>query len=299
MDCPAVLRNQGQLIRNSRRDIEKLVAEMRFRDGFTSTQLDGLSRPVIELLCQVLREELSAATLTPGNQACHLWQLVRRWQKLGPIFLNDLETLQTVMPSIRQKSRSDLIDLPKLGLSSFSKAYFRQCLSNYCQRDEEMLATGLGARSQRAFLLLKVLLGGGNLRPFGHEHPDFPLRKVQLFRAPARVTPAPEIWESYWRFLSVRLECYQFFGFAYYDLPFFAGLSALLLTYPLALAHARINATSEGRQEITATDVEYAVSSIDHSHGRSPRLKFQFCRSIENYFVTERYPNLVFALGMQ
>jgi lysine-N-methylase len=298
MDCPAVLRNEGPLLSESRRDIEALVSEMRFRDGFSRRQLDGLERPVIELLCRVLLEEIADETLPPGYKACHLWQIVRHWQKLGTIFLNDLPTLKMVMPSIREKSRANLADLPKLGLGPFSRAYFRQMLSNYCQRDEEMLITNAASRCRRTLQMLKMFLGGGNLRNFGREHPDFPLSKVKLFRAETRSKPDAGVWESYWRFLSVRLECFQFFGFAYYELPFFAGLAALLLTYPLALAHARISATSQGRTDITAEDVQYAVASLDHCHGRSPRLKFKFSRNAENYFFPVRYPFLVFALGM-
>ncbi|NLZ62203.1 MAG: YkgJ family cysteine cluster protein, partial [Lentisphaerae bacterium] len=65
MDCPAVLRNEGPLLSESRRDIEALVSEMRFRDGFSRRQLDGLERPVIELLCRVLLEEIADETLPP------------------------------------------------------------------------------------------------------------------------------------------------------------------------------------------------------------------------------------------
>ncbi len=298
MDCPAVIRNQGPLLSQSRRDIEALAAEMRFREGFSRQQCDELERPVIELLCEVLRQELADETLPPGQKACHLWQLQQRWQKLGPIFLNDLPTLKMVLPSVRAKSRADLVDLPKLGLRAFSRAYFRQLLSNYCQRDEEMLDTSLAKRCRRTFEMLKMLIGRSNLRQFGLEHPDFPLSRVRLFRAPTETIPKPAIWESYWRFLAVRLECYQFFGFAYYEQSFFTGLAALLLTYPLALAHARIQAASQGRDEIAAADVEYAVGAIDHCHGRSPRLKFQSCRQTEKYFCADRYANLVFALGM-
>jgi len=84
----------------------------------------------------------------------------------------------------------------------------------------------------------------------------------------------------------------------YRPVAWLPGLAALLLTYPLALAHARISATSQGRTDITAEDVQYAVASLDHCHGRSPRLKFKFSRNAENYFFPVRYPFLVFALGM-
>jgi len=184
------------------------------------------------------------------------------------------------------------------GLSAFSRAMFRQLLSAYCLRDEEMLDTGIRARVSKTWQLAKTIFGGGNLRAFGAEHPDFPLRQAKLFCKTAPPSDPPA-WESWRRFVSLRLECYQFFGFAYYQVNFFTGLKALLLTYPITLALARVAASSKQQQKIQAADVEYAVAAVDHCHGRSPRLKFKFNRHNENYFSKERFIPLIENLGLQ
>jgi len=299
MDCPAVLRNQGPLLSENRQAIEQLSQELHFGGGFSEVQLQGLYRPSIELICQTLQEMLQQLLLPPGALAVQMLLLIQRLEKLGAAFLNDQKTLRQVLPTMLQKAREDLEQLLRPGLSAFSRAFFRQLLSAYCFRDEEMLNTGIKARISKTWQLSKTIFGGGNWRSFGWEHPDFPIRQANIFRKPSAAPVAADTWESWRRFLAVRLECFQFFGFAYYQLPFFPGLKALLLTYPITLAQARVHAASAGRQEVHAADVEYAVSSVDHCHGRSPRLKFQFSRQSENYFTGERFPFLIADLGLQ
>lgn len=298
MDCPAVLQNHGALLSENRQDIEQIAGELHFGGGFTATQLQGLYRPSIELICDTLRELLQKPGTEPSRLAAELMLLVQRLEKLGTAFLNDRKTLEDVLPTIIEKARKDSADLLQPGLSAFSRAMFRQLLSAYCLRDEEMLNTGIRARISKTWQISKNIFGGGNWQAFGQEHPNFPVRKANIFRQPGKSKPSPDVWETWRRFVDVRLECFQFFGFAYYQQPFFVGLKALLLTYPVALAQARVSAASHGRREIAAADVEYAVASVDHCHGRSPRLKFKFSRQSENYFTGERFPFLLYNLGL-
>ncbi len=299
MDCPAVLRNHGALLTENRQDIEQLAGELHFGGGFTASQLQGLNRFSIEQICNTLQKLLLKPGIEPGHLAVKLLLLIQRLEKLGANFLNDHSTLQDVLPSMIEKSQKDALALLQPGLSAFSRAMFRQLLSAYCLRDEEMLDTGIRARISKTWQLCKNIFGGGNWHAFGKEHPNFLIRQANIFRKPASFPSSPEIWEAWRRFVCVRLECYQFFGFAYYQQPFFAGLKALLLTYPVALAQARVSAASQGRQQLAAEDVEYAVASVDHCHGRTPRLKFQFNRYNENYFNGTRFPFLIFDLGLQ
>lgn len=299
MDCPAVLRNHGSLLSENRREIERLALELHFGGGFTATQLQGLCRPSIELICDSLRKQLQNPAAETGRLVVEMMLLVQRLERLGATFLNDHKTLEEVLPSMIEKARKDTAELLRPGLSAFSRAMFRQLLNAYCLRDEEMLDTGIQARVNKAWQICKNIFGGGNWRTFGQEHPNFPVREAKIFRKPDKTPPSPEIWETWRRFVSIRLECFQFFGFAYYQQPFFIGLKALLLTYPVALAHARVSAASQGRKELATADVEYAVASVDHCHGRSPRLKFKFSRHSENYFTGERFPALIADLGLQ
>lgn len=297
MDCPAVLQNHGQLIREQRPDIEKLARELHFGKGFTAKQLQGLERHSVEMLrdqCQaIVRED----TLSSDNMALLLMAFADRMEKLGATFINDAQTMSKVMPSIIENLKQELAELPQIGLGAYERAYFRQWFTIYCRRDEESPDRGLRQRLRRSLMIARNIGGGGNLRTFGREHPDLPLRQAGIF-APDRWQHSPATaWESYRRFLSARLDCLQFFGVSYYGAAFFTGLKALILSYPLVLCAARIHAANQKRRQIQADDVMYGVGAIDHAHGRSPLLQYRLGRHLEHFFSGERFPQLLCSLG--
>lgn len=220
-----------------------------------------------------------------------------RMEKLGATFINDAHTMRDVMPSIMANLQQELAELPQIGLGYYDRAYFRQWFAIYCRRDEEATDRSLRQRLRRSLMIARVIAGGGNLRAFGKEHPDLPLRQAGAFATERWQPSAPAAWESYRRFLSARLDCLQFFGVSYYGAAFFTGLKALFLTYPLVLCAARIHAASQKRTQIQADDVMYGVAAIDHVHGRSPLLQYQAGRHIEHFFSAERFPELLCSLG--
>lgn len=297
MDCPAVLQNHGQLIREQRHDIEKLARELHFGKGFTPEQLQGLERRSVEMLrdhCQgIVRDD----TLSSDGMALLLMAFAERMEKLGATFINDADTMRSVMPSVMANLKQELADVPQIGLGAYDRAYFRQWFTIYCRRDEEATDRGLRQRLRRALMIARIIAGGGNLRTFGKEHPDLLLRRASIF-TPTRWQPSvPAAWDAYRRFLSARLDCLQFFGVSYYGAAFFTGLKALFLTYPLVLCAARIHAASQKRTQIQADDVMYGVAAIDHVHGRSPLLQYKAGRHLEHFFSTERFPQLLCSLG--
>ncbi len=298
MDCPAVLQNHGTPIREQRRDIEKLVQELRFGDGFSPAQLNGLLRPTVEMIINAARQLLQDVSLTITDCVSCLRALAERTKKLGHTFLNDGNTMQEVMPSLLHSIRSVLDDRSCLDLNATERAYFRQWLCLYWRRDEEVLDRSIKTRLARAAHTAAAIAGFGNARHFGQEHPDLPLRRVQMFNPPQNVLDDDSIWEPYRRFLDVRLECCQFFGPAYYDVSFFTGLEALCLTYPITLAAARCHAAANNRTTLAQDDVNYAVAMLDHCHGRSPALQFKACRQTEQMFIhADRFHRLLFALA--
>ncbi len=298
MDCPAVAQGHGTPIHLQRKDIEHLVSQLHFGAGFTESLRQGLSRPAIESICQNLRNILKRNDLAISQQIGFLWLLTLRCEQLGAAFLNDGPTMREVLPSMLSHLEEELQDLPRLGVHGLSRVYFRQWLTLYCRRDEEIVNPGLEQRLGGLCAVAKVVGGYGNLHALGKEHPDFPLRKAPLFDRKPGPPPPPETWEVYRRFLDVHLETFQFFGAAYYNQPFYVGLKALLLTYPLALASARIHAASNNREVIEQEDVLYAVMSIAHIHGRSPSLRLPGARHTEAYFAGKRFPRLLFDLGL-
>ena len=295
MDCPAVLLDNGAPIRSQKRDIERLVSELHFGKGFTERQLQGMDKPAVIAFRDVMQDILEDDSLDMSQCALMLMSLCKRAEQLGGVFLSDMPTMREVYPSMLKSLRDDIPELPKYGLGTYAKLMFRQLLGFYCRRDEEILDTGIKSRLRMAWNMARVCLGGGNLARFGYEHPDFPLRKAMLFsRRPQ--DKSRETWKTYRKFLSVRFECLQFFGVSYYSTDIFTGLKALLLTYPLALALAQIKSCSRGVDEIAAEDVQYAVSAIDHCHGRSPALRFSNVRFRERALFNS-YSEIVFALS--
>ena len=295
MDCPAVLLDNGEPIRNQKRDIERLVSELHFGNGFTERQLQGMDKPAVLALRDKMQGILDDETLDMSQCALMLMSLCKRAEQLGGVFLSDHETMREVYPSMMKSLRDDLPELPKYGLGFYAKLLFRQLLGFYSRRDEEILDTGLKTRLRMAWNMARVCLGGGNLARFGYEHPDYAVGKAVHFNnAPRNLSR--DVWRTYRKFLSVRFECLQFFGVSYYGTDIFSGLKALLLTYPLAIAFAEIKAHSRGAEEIGAEDVQYAVSAIDHCHGRSPALRFKNIRFRERALFNS-FSELVFALS--
>jgi len=157
------------------------------------------------------------------------------------------------------------------------------------------------SRANRTWVLMLILWGRGAFRPLGKEHPDVPLAKAGLFcgktppagAAPGSTSPDNVVWECYWRMMTARIEARQFFGAAYYGLPLFTGLRALVQTYALVRAAAQCRAAAHAAASIGPADVHYAVGAVDHSYGRSRLLQMRWWRATEIYFSGTRYARLL------
>jgi Fe-S-cluster containining protein len=299
LDCPAVQQDAGRPLESGRRQIERLVEELGTRGGFTVRQLDGLSREAVERLTRALVGLIEDYhNESPGTLAYALFLLATRCQTLGATFLNDLETLETVLPSLLGAVRNEAATRPAGRFGRLSRILFREWLAAACRRDEELVRPSLAVRLRRSAALAAYAVGAGSLRTMGQEHPDLSLRRVGLFAGGAGWEPSsPAAWESFRGLLVARLEGPQFFGVAYYGEPFFTGLRALLQSYPLVLAAARTHAAARSVRCIETPDVHYAVGAIDHSLGRSPLLQWRLWRQVEEYFAGPRYGRLLKALG--
>ncbi|OGV69185.1 MAG: hypothetical protein A3K19_25340 [Lentisphaerae bacterium RIFOXYB12_FULL_65_16] len=302
MDCPAVQQNHGPLLTQGRREIEKFVAQLGTRGGSTTDESnDGLAPEAVTAVMGALAGDLlKKPGLPPGRRSAALLVAVERFAELGPDFLNDIPTLQEVIPSFTARTIEKAESPPKSNVGMFSRALFSQWLGSYLRRDEEMLNQGAIARVKRSLNLAKMVVGHGSLADLGGEHPSIPLRKVRLFSPPPPASSAPDptpAWECYWRLLESRFETLQFYGPTYFELPFFVGLRALVMTYPLVLAAARCHAADRHAATLGEEDVRYAVGAIDHSFGRSRLLQIPLWRSVEIYFSGSRYPRLLASLG--
>lgn len=298
MDCPAVLKDHGTPLPEQRKDIEKLVSEMKFGKPFTESQLCGLERETIETIRDAVTSILEDHTAPLPNRIRAALALLDACQKLSATFLNDHETMQEVWKNFKTKYKpSDTIPQTP-GLSAYSRIVYRTWLAAYCRRDEEILDRSFFSRLKLFKRNLMFILGHGNWHELGWEHPDYSFAKAAVFKRETQKTEYhDEAWAPFMRFLQTRLECFQFFGVSYYGTDFFSGLRALLKTYAHTLATARYHAAANGRNAITEDDVFQAVLSIDHCHGRSPSLNFRSSRSNENYFSGKRFDSLLADLG--
>lgn len=296
-DCPAIQRNAGPSLTSQRRDIEGLVEELNPRRPFTRRILEGLDRDAVEAMVALLVESLTdPAPMTPGTRASLFRELVLRLEKIKD-FANDAAARAELLPNLLDKARAVGAQRPETRLGGFGRAVFRTWLGACLRRDTEMVRPRLGQRVMRAWTMLQLSLGYGSLGRLGWEHPGATLAQYPLFGA--QEEPSDEAaWESYRRWLVSRLEAYQFFGVTYYDNPFFVGLRALALTYPLTLAAARHHSRSRGGLRIEEPDVHYGIGAVDHTLGRSPLLQYGPGRTVETFFFV-RWDNLLGSLGWE
>jgi Fe-S-cluster containining protein len=301
MDCPAVVRNQGEPLRKRRAEAAAMAREMGIRGGFTQRQLNGLSRDAVLAVTRALVSIVEDPELSPSALAMTLALAVTRFEELGPSFLNDTSTFEDVLPSLLTRVRGEAVEDCPGRLRAFGRGMFREWLAAYCRRDEEPVSLGPLARLRRTVELGKYWLGFGSLAVLGQEHPDLSLRRAGLFAGRDRnaelPASAPGAWDCFRLLLVTRLESFQFFGVTYYDEPFFVGLRALVQSFALVLAAARYHAAAAGRRDLVDEDLFYAVSVIDHCLGRSPLLQFGIWRRVERFFWGKRFRVLLHTLG--
>ena len=240
---------------------------MHLGNGFSEAELDGLNRESILPFCEFLHQSI----LQPDIPVNALREMARRLERLGRAFVNDTETLQTVLPSMRDKA---LRETPPAapGRTWPERIHLRSLLLNALRYDWQTGDFSWKTRFRQAWLATKIFWGHGNPREFGNQHPDSPFAKARLFDTRTWNSPiGPTVWNSLRRFLATRLESLQFFGSAHYGSPFFKGLDELLETADLALLLARLHAAAAHPGELTPEDGDYAVALIDHCHGKIRR----------------------------
>ena len=270
LDCPAAMADDGIAV-SQNASVAKIISAMHFNgNGFSEKQLGNLTVPTAKELIKQIYILLDDATLSVVDAMNSLMLFSQHAEQLGAVFLNDTEVMTQVYPKYADNLKDELPELLKYDFGKTERMMFRRLMAAYCRRDEELLRIDILARIRLAWRLAKIMVGRGNLRKIGNEHPDFSLGKMQLF-SHEKIDLDKTAWLNYFRFLRIKLETCQFFGQAYYCADIFTGLKALFMTFPLALALARINAMANDRV-ISSDDVNYAVAAIDHSFGRNPAI---------------------------
>ncbi len=287
MDCPAVLEGFGEPLVKQQRDISKLVSEMTFGNGFDDGERAGLTRPAIDFLSRELHRVVRDTQLELPRRMLWIFNLCSQLKRLGPSFVSDTKTMETVWMNLLRKGATAAHNAPVgLPLSMMLRLVFRSWLSFYCRRDEENVSRTIAVRLRNFQRNFRFITGSGSWRDMGFEHPDISSNRAGLFTSTLENRGDEETWKPFLDFLVNRLDTLQFFGAAYYNINFYKGLQALLLTYPLSLAIAKVHAAADGRRALIQKDVFNAVLAVDHAHGRSPALNTVMARTFENLFAS-------------
>lgn len=273
-DCPSVQQNQGFPLVHYRVELETLLEDPLMPPlppPFTETQKEGLTRQAIQRIADFLAGLLHRPVGPEAPSLPALQTLVQRLRTLGAGFLNDHETLETVLPSMLQKAMTEHPqEEPIIGILWPERVRLRQRMLDCLRFDRQLPDFSLSARLRQCLQNGRFLWGFGNPRDLGPDLPEAALHRAGLFEND-RWKSAPDTWECYRRCLAIRLETRQFFGAAYYGRPFFTGLEALLDTWKTAVLLARIHAVSRKDSALDASDGQFATGLLDHIHGRMTR----------------------------
>lgn len=159
---------------------------------------------------------------------------------------------------------------------------FRTLLGLHLRRDEDIL-DGRASRLGRLMAMIAFVFGFGSFRGLGLCHPAGPLRAAGLFKPGPQASA--ETFALLWRLVQNKLDSFSFMGEANGNRDFLSGLRTLALLYPLVLAAARHHAASRKSATIDEGDVDYGVTVIEHSFGRSAILGRPFVRKMEKVLL--------------
>ena len=272
LDCPGARENAGKPIDRSRRQIRNYVEELGLDGGFEDYLFDDFDKQTLVTITRGLFDHvLNSEEMTFPEKMQVLIGAAQRLPNLGPVFLR--ENLDTVAPTFFPRIVSDIREQTLHRLYTFERWRFLSVLIGFLRRDEEMIGKGVQARLARTFTTVKIFFGRARLRGLGSEHPETPLNNQILFTKPIANLDSID-WNLVSALFRLRIQAYQFFGSTMYYQPYFRGLRALALAFPLILAAAKWSALARNPElcELRNEDLDYAVGVIDHSLGRSALL---------------------------
>lgn len=291
MDCPSVVRNEGDPHTSQRGELEQLARELKPGKGFDLQTMCGLERRHVELIIEFLTTMLRTVP-DPRGRALFL-ALFCDWLSEQSIAGPDREDLGEAYSLVRQQTEAALADQPRPPNAVIRMA-LRSLLALYLRRDEDLLSRR-ASRLRRVAASGAIAAGLGDLRQLGADHPPAPLRKAKLFHRPP--TPTPEVCEPLWRLIGVKLASFQFMGAANQGRDLLVGLRSVAMLYPLTVAAARCVAAGADRDVIRRDDMDFAIQAIDHSFGRSDVLRWSYVRSLENFLLRrDVYTRMVLTL---
>jgi hypothetical protein len=275
-DCPTVRKNHGASYADEMPQLRKFEKKLTLPDSFDEQQCDALDRDQIESLCEFTSTLMHGFDRGEGR-ALFIASLCSWLAKMNN---TDLDRAALAGAFADLKTQVDVaVVTPVKRPGLIHRLTFRTLLGLYLRRDEDVL-DGRAGRFSRLMSMIALVFGFGSFRGLGVIHPSGKVRKARLFRDGPKIVDQTAL-ELHWRMITVKLTSFQFFGSAYYGRDMLSGLRSLAMLYPYVLATAKYRAGNRGSPTVDAEDVDYAVSVIEHSFGRSPVLAQGFAHVLE------------------
>jgi Fe-S-cluster containining protein len=276
--CPTVRRNEGVPHSTRRVELTTHVKTLGLRGGLTQETLRGLSRQQVENLIRHLLRGLDRMAAS-DERALMLYEMARWLQQQPPDLVQEMAIQRAIDESVA-KAQACVAQASAHKLPGAMQLAMRGLLTIYLRRDDEV-ADKLVTPWQRMKAVAAVILGRGNLRGLGRDHPDTPLANVPLFTQPYEVAN-DAVMDAFWDMVRVKLRSMQFVGRVNFNRDLVAGLRSLVLLQPLVVLTAKAHSSAAGRGVcLNGEDVNYAVAEIEHAFGRQRLLDSPLARYFE------------------
>jgi Fe-S-cluster containining protein len=279
-DCPTVRKNVGASHADQLHELRRYAHEMRLADSFDDATCCNLERDQIQAVVEFVATLMNAFS-TDAQRALFIAYLCDALETMQVEEL-DRTTLAKMFPLLKQQVESTTAGQTRRP-GRMQRLAFRTILGMYLRRDEDVL-NRRASRAGRALAMMNLVIGGGNFRRLGLNHPAGKLRKAKLFNSPTQPHDA-STFALHWRMIRNKLESFSFMGPANGGRNFLLGLRSLALLYPLVAAVAKYSAANRGAASIEPQDVDYAVGAIEHSFGRSAVLNQLWIASLEKLLL--------------
>ncbi len=275
-NCPTVRKNFGAPHAKELPQLRAFAKKMDLPDGFDDSVCAGLSQDQIESLCE-FTDTLLHGFARGESRALFIAYLCDWIASRQPAELSR-ESLAAAYPELRRQVEA-AVAAPPTRPGLLHRLTFRTVLGLCLRRDEDVIDRRAG-RVSRLLAMFKFVFGFGGFKGLGVIHPPGTLARAKLF-GPGPMISDPSATDLHWRMISVKLQSLQFFGSANYGRDVLSGLRSLSMLYPYVIACAKYRAANRDSSSIEAEDIDYAVSVIEHSFGRSPVLAQGFARVLE------------------
>ena len=293
--CPSVVQNLGQPVAQQRQTLEELAkqivpANYKAPDAPQLRKGVPLGWPDVMRLLAFIERGLADEKVSFATRLLRVLSWIELLEQSPPSAISE-DQLGSLLPLLHEASvRAQPNDeLPVVKPSRLGRIMFRQWVAQLLRHDTDVTAKqGAAGRMRLLSDGVRFTMGWGRIPavadPISVRVAFSALSKESDDNTPAGSMPTfsqlevefcgrnTEFNEVLTRYYRVKLQGLHFCGRAFYDMPFIEGFRSLALMYPATMWVARMRAARDGRGQISLTDVQAALATIDHNFGYSPVL---------------------------